>query len=189
MQPTSAIAQVIDPVVLEEAVKRAVPAFYKTADFWIGTALSIISLVLTFLAYKAASRAREAATSAARAMKLQTVTIDLAEILQRLDKLETEITFSKARDLLNEVSRRLRRLVGPFAGRDPVKAQYDALLEALGAAKDALNGVRPRVNTEDEEPLGSVYYALQGHFASISDAIAEISGTFETTSLETGNDA
>lgn len=174
---------------MQKLLQQALPPFWKTWDFWIFFIIGVAGVVFSVLAFIEAAHARAAASAAGRSVKIQTVTIELTEILQRLDKLDAEIQFFQARDLLNEVSRRLRRLVGPFAELDGIKSHYDGLKEALKQAKEALDDVRPSSGDPQEVSPNSVYYALQGHFATISEFVAEISGQLEKATLNSESHA
>jgi len=137
---------------LRQILRTGMPPFYATWDFWIFLVLGIAGTLFSILAFKEAGRAKnaaaaakEAAGAAGRSVKIQTVTIELTEILQRLDKLDDEISFPGARDLLSEVSRRLRRLIGPFSASPEITEYYGQLKEALKQAKNALESVRPSI--------------------------------------------
>jgi hypothetical protein len=170
---------------LKQMLTEAIPPFYTTGDFWINVVLGVAGIVFSVLAFKEAAKAKEAAAAAGRSVKIQTVTIELTEILQRLDKLDAEIDFPDARDLLNEVSRRLRRLVGPFSDVSDISEHYTQLKAALKQAKEALEAVRPSSVTVEEQTPNAVYYALQGHFGTISEYVAEISGALEKKTITT----
>ncbi len=173
---------------LRQALVEALPPFYQTFDFWISFVLGAAGVVFSIMAYIEAAKAKNAAAAAGRSVKIQTVTIELTEILQRLDKLDDEIEFPEARDLLSEVSRRLRRLVGPFSNTPDISENYNQLKAALKQAKEALEGVRPSsLSTADQTP-NAVYYALQGHFGTISEFVAEISGALEKKTIATEED-
>jgi hypothetical protein len=97
-------------------------------DFWIslilglaGVGVGIAALKYAILAFEEAKlakeeaeQAKEAATEAGKTVRVQTVAIELGEISQKLGRLQPEIRFSEARDLLNDVSWRLRRAISPF---------------------------------------------------------------------------
>lgn len=157
-------------------------AFYLRPDFWIGALLGAASVGFSLLAFLEARRAKTAATEAGKTVKIQTITIELTEIAQRLDKLDSEITFADARDLLNEVSRRLRRLIAPFQSNPDLEAVCSQLREALDEAKSSLQGVRPL--GEARVSRDAVYFATQGHFATVSVLVAEILGLLEKRTLE-----
>src|SRR5438874_2659218 len=99
------------PDLVNHASALVQPPFYLTLEFWIPLAIGIAGLVFSILAFLEARKAKKAAFEAGRAVKLQTITIELAEIALKLDHLNLDLNFVQARDLLNEVSRRLRRWV------------------------------------------------------------------------------
>ena len=176
----------VDYKAVESAVKAAIDAspFYSTFDFWISTALGIGGVVFSIQAFREAKAAKLAASEAGKTVKIQTITIELSEIAQRLDKLEYDLTFSEARDLINEVSRRLRRLIAPFQLTDDLKAPCELLKAALDAAKLALNELHPQDGNPDDLPKNSVYFATQSHLSNISSLVAEIIGLFEKRTIE-----
>lgn len=160
--------------------------FYESTSFWIGTGLSLAGITFSVKAFQEAREAKLAASEAGKTVKIQTITIELSEIAQRLDKLDFNISFSDARDLINEISRRLRRLIAPFQSTPDMREICDNLKLALDQAKIALEEIRPQAPEMDvqELPASSVYFATQGHLASISGLVAEIMGLFEKRTIE-----
>jgi hypothetical protein len=160
--------------------------FYESASFWIGTVLSIVGITFSVKAFQEAKAAKQAASEAGKTVKIQTITIELSEIAQRLDKLDFNISFSDARDLINEISRRLRRLIAPFQSTPEMHEICDNLKLALDQAKLALEEIRPQAPEMDIQELStsSVYFATQGHLANISGLVAEIMGLFEKRTIE-----
>ena len=118
--------------------------FYKSIEFWISISVGIISMIAAIFAFLEAKGAKKAATDAGRTVKIQTITIELTEILQRLDKLEPAISYSDARDLLNEIARRLRRLASPFNNEIDLKDTITNLFNSLELGKKALSSVKAR---------------------------------------------
>ena len=162
--------------------------FWKQPAFWIGSILGVAGLIFLIKAFLEARQAKRAATEAGQTVKIQTTAIELTEISQKLDKLPQEIHFNEARDLLNEISRRLRRATSPFA-KDSVFGETIAeLREALDAAKVALNKVRPtdQVTTTEGAPH-AVYFAVEGDFATINSIVADLLGLFEKKSINFGD--
>jgi hypothetical protein len=157
--------------------------FYTKIDFWVFLVLSIIGVLFSILAYREAKAAKSAAFEAGKTAKIQTITIELTEIAQRLDKLDFELDFSESRDLLNEISRRLRRLIAPFQDNEDLSSSCQSLKAALDDAKQALEEVRPQ-SPDDELPPNTIYFATQGHFSNISSLVAEIMGLFEKRTIE-----
>ena len=103
---------------IENIISVMEQPFYTTPEFWIASIIGIASVYFSVKAFKEAREAKKAAFEAGKTVKIQTITIELTEIAQRLDKLDFELNFSEARDLLNEVSRRIRRLIAPFQDTD-----------------------------------------------------------------------
>lgn len=165
-----------------EMVSSSKP-FYIQTEFWISTILSIAGVLFSIMAYREARAAKKAAFEAGKTVKIQTITIELTEIAQRLDKLDFELSFSESRDLLNEISRRLRRLIAPFQDNTDLANSCKNLKTALDDAKQALEEVRPQ-DAEDELPPNTIYFATQGHFSNISSLVAEIMGLFEKRTIE-----
>lgn len=158
--------------------------FYYSASFWIGTVIGIASIYFSAKAFAEAREAKKAAFEAGKTVKIQTITIELTEIAQRLDKLDFNLSFSEARDLLNEISRRLRRLIAPFQSTEDLVEACSNLKIALDDAKEALEDVRPQTEEGNVAPSNSVYFATQGHFSNISSLVAEIMGLFEKRTIE-----
>jgi len=158
--------------------------FYTLPEFWVGSIIGVISIFFSVKAFLEAREAKKAASEAGRTVKIQTITIELTEIAQRLDKLDFELNFSEARDLLNEVSRRLRRLIAPFQANEDMLSQCDSLKTALDEAKLALEEVRPQHDASQDIPSNTIYFATQGHFSNISSLVAEIMGLFEKRTIE-----
>jgi hypothetical protein len=169
-----------------ELVLRDVHA-WTTWEYWLALAVGIAGTFLAWLAYQEAQEAKKAAREAGRSVKIQTITIELTEIAQKLDKLEPQLNFNEARDLLTEISRRLRRLISPFQDDTELGSTIKLLREALDAAKIALNTVRP-IDPGKEQAPQAVYYAIQGDFATINSIVADLLGLFEKKSINFGAD-
>ena len=173
-----------DDEISKLAEKLLIP-YYQNPEFWIGCVLSLIGIIFSMMAFYQAKKARQAAIEAGKTVKIQTVTIELTEIAQRLDKLDFNLTFIEARDLLNEISRKLMRLTAPFQSSEDLSKACEALKIAMGEARNALNGVAPKDNSpENKPPPNSVYFATQEHFSIINSLVAEIIGLFEKRNIE-----
>lgn len=173
---------------LLNSIQTAVQSsFWKHGDFWIGTLLGIAGLVFSLLAFVEARRAKHAATEAGKTVKIQTVTIELSEIQPKLDKLHPEIKFDEARDLLNEITRRLRRVISPFERDQAFADKITALRDILDRTKESLNKVRPSDPTKAEVPR-AVYFAIESDFAAISNVVADLSGLFEKQTINFGDE-
>lgn len=173
----------LQPTDLQRIVSQIERPFYQEAEFWISLAVGIVGVLFSLLAYFEARKAKEAAAEAGRTVKIQTITIELSEIAQRLDKLDSKLGFSEARDSLNEISRRLRRLIAPFELGDDLKGPCQSLRESLKAARTALDNLVPQDGLIENLLPNSVYFATQGHLAEISGLVAEIMGLFEKRTI------
>jgi hypothetical protein len=151
-------------------------------DFWIGTALGIIGLGLTIWAVFAATGAKEAAINAGRTVKMQTVALELMGLAHELDSLDPEILFPAARDFLNRVNFKLRRLIAPFQDEAELALFVASIRDSLTAAKTALSGVRPAAGAAPA-PVGTVYNAIEADLATISGSVADLLGLMQTISM------
>jgi hypothetical protein len=172
-----------------ENIQFAINApFWTNYDFWIGIVIGLASVVFSVMAFVEARRAKRAATEAGKTVKIQTITIELMEISQKLDRMRLDIHFDEARDLLTEISRRIRRIISPFQKDTGLCEPINSLREALDSAKTSLNSVRPSGSSEIPEAPHAVYYAIEGDFASISNFVADLLGLFENKSINFGDD-
>lgn len=169
--------------------------FYNHPDFWIGLILSMAAIAIgvfglyyAYMAFKEAGEAKKAANAAGKTVKIQTVTIELTEILQKLGNLQPNIEFSDAWNLLTEIQRRLRRTVSPFQKDADLGDTIAALKEALSAASKALASVRPSDPAKEEMAPLAVYNAIQDNFAAITNIVADLLGLFEKKSINFGDD-
>lgn len=153
--------------------------FWLKIDFWIFLGIGITGLILSWLAFQEASKAKKAATEAGQVVKIQSVVIDLTELGQKINRLDPQIKFNNARDLLTDTSTKIRRIVSAFNGDDALSETINRLLLALDSAQKALNAVRP-VNVDSEASVPqAVFYGIQEEFSSISNLVAELLGLFE----------
>jgi hypothetical protein len=169
------------------------PSFWRDPSFWIAQIIGVAGLIASIMAFLEARKAfhearsaKEAATAAGRTVKIQTVTIELTEIAQKLDRIQPDVVFNEARDLLSEIQRRLRRLVAPFATDPELEEAIGAVLQALQAAQTSLKAVRPSDPTT--EAPNSVYYGTQDAFDTINNCVADLLGLFEKQTLDFGDD-
>ena len=173
----------MQPTELQRLATQLEAPFYSSLEFWINFIVGLAGVLFSVLAYAEARKAKLAADEAGRTVKIQTVTIELSEIAQRLDKLDSKLTFSEARDSLNEISRRLRRLIAPFQDGQDLKAPCQRLRDSLDAARESLDTLLPQDGLIENLPPNSVYFATQSHLAVISSLVAEIMGLFEKRTI------
>lgn len=168
-----------------EAIQRP---FWRQPGFWLSTVIGVVGVYFSIRAWLEASEAKKAATAAGRAVKLQSVAVELTEIMQKLDRLRPETRFSEARDLLAETSRRLRRATSPFAKETALSEPIEASRQALNGAQESLKRVRPADPAKEDETPFAVYYALEDDFTNINNCVADLLGSFDKQSLNFGDD-
>lgn len=150
--------------------------FWHTPHFWIGTGLTLLGLLFSLLAFIEARKAKRAALEAGRTVKIQQTTIELTEVSQGLDRLTVAIHFDEARDMLNDLTRRLRRTISPFQNDPELKLTIGNLKEALNSANDSLKKVKPADPQQENLAPHAVYYAIEADFSTISGLIADLLG-------------
>lgn len=172
----------------EELLKLVTVPFWRKPDFWIGALISLAGVVFAWRAFVEARGAKAAANEAGKTVKIQTITIELTELSQRLDKLGMDIRFDEARDLINETSRRLRRLISPFEKDAEFSDTITALRESLASANKSLRDVRPPDNDDIEQVPYTVYYGIEGDLSEINGLVADLLGLFEKRTISMGDD-
>lgn len=167
--------------------------FYYKGDFWISLVLALLGLAVSFMAYRQAEeakdeaiKAKDAATEAGRTIKLQTMTVELAEVAQKLDRVQPGMKFNVAKDLFNETSRRLRRVMAPFAENERLQEAIEAVRAALDETQISLKQVRPTDPAKEGEAPDAVYYAIEDNFATINNCVADLIGLVERESYDFG---
>lgn len=143
--------------------------------------VGVFGVFFSILAFIEAKAAKKAASEMAKTVKVQTITIELTEIIQGLDKLDYSLNFLTARDRLSEINRKLRRLLAPFEHSEDIKKNCIELKQALDNARSALDGLAP-TDTSNDLP-NAIYFGLQSHFGNISSQVAEILGLLEKRNL------
>jgi hypothetical protein len=179
------------PTDIQTALNRLIelhPPFWKDWGFLISLAVGIAALGFAMGAFFEARQAKRAATAAGRTVKLQTVTIELTEIAQKLDRIQPDILFNEARDFLAEIQRRLRRIMSPFAKDAELSGPIGAVLQALEKAHQSLKLVRPTDPTKEAEAPNAVYYGIEDDFAMINNSVADLLGLFEKQTFDFGDE-
>ena len=157
--------------------------FFGKLDFWLSIGVSAAGLIYSIRAFKEAKEAKTAAKEAGKTVKIQTITIELSEIIQKLDKLDINIDFHTARDILNEINRKVRRLITPFQKEDDYKEEINNIILILDNSKKNLDQVRP-INEELKAVPNAVYYAIESDFSSLSGSLSQLVGLFEKRTIE-----
>jgi hypothetical protein len=160
-------------------------------DFWlavVGIIVSAVGLYFSIRAFQEAQLAKQAATAAGRTVKIQTVTIELTEIVQKLDSIRSDISYSDARDLLTETSRRTLRFTAPFTRDKGLSDAITETRESLKQAHTSLSKVRPTDLAKEKEAPFAVYYGVEDTFALISNSVSNLIGLLEREAFDFGDD-
>jgi hypothetical protein len=174
-------------VKLDELKPLLHPSPWAQIAYWFAVAVSGAGVWFSLLAFKEAKSARRAAVNAGKTVKIQTITTELGEISQRLERLEIEINFEQARDFLNEITRRLRRLVAPLEKEQDFVNAVASLKTALNEAKTSLNAVRPASAADSQGAApNAVYNAVEANFSAINGLVADIMGLCDQYNLPHG---
>jgi hypothetical protein len=173
---------------VEQALELLRRPFWQHTDFWIATILGIAGVIFSLLAFVEARKAKRAAVSAGRTVKVQTVAIELTEITQKLDRIQPGIRYSEARDLLAEISRRLHRATSPFTEDPKLSGAISPTLEGLQAAQNSLKAVRPTDPAKENEAPRAVYNAIEDSFATINNSVADLLGLLEKETFDFGDE-
>jgi len=163
------------------------PPFYRNVDFWIFLVVGLAALTFSILAWMEAKKAKKAATAAGRTVKLQTVTIELSEIGQKLDRVQPGIRFNEARDLLSDTSRRVHRATAPFSKEPKLSEAIEAAKQAVQNAQNSLKTVRPSEPGKEAEAPDAVYYGIEADCSVISSCVADLVGLFEKQAFDFGD--
>lgn len=151
--------------------------FWETGDFWLFLVLSLMGITLSAIGAWQAYSAKLEAKKAGQTVRIQTITIELSEMCQRLEKLDGKIDYQTARDIHSEVNRKLRRLIAQM-DVDTISAVQRTKVDGnLVELKEALNAVRP-VGDAPVIP-GAVYFAVENHFTSLIGTLSEMIGELE----------
>jgi hypothetical protein len=170
-------------------VLQAQPDFWTTGDFWIflvlglgGVLLSAIGAVQAYRAKLEATKAKNEATRAGQSVRVQTITIELSEMCQRLEKLDANIDYLAVRDIHSEVNRKLRRLIAQVDAGIISDERRKVMEGNLNDIKEALAEVRPL----GDAPVipGAVYFAVEGHFTSLIGNISSMIGQLEGSTVK-----
>ncbi len=84
-----------------------------------------------------------------------------------------------AKDLFNETSRRLRRVIAPFVDHPNLHDAIEAVRTALQSTQASLKQVRPTDPAKEGEAPDAVYYGIEDNFATINNCVADLLGLVE----------
>jgi len=172
---------------IQQILQRFPPPYWKDLGFWISLIVSCLGVIYAILAWREAKKAKKAATAAGRIVKLQTVSIELSEINQKLDRVQPGIRFNEARDLIGDTAKRVHRATSPFSKDPKFTEAIGPLLQAVQAAQESLKSVRPTEAKKEAEAPDAVYYGIEADCSTISNFVADLIGLFEGQAFDFGD--
>lgn len=163
--------------------------FFKQPDFYIFLVLGLLSLFLSYKAFKEAEeakleagKAKEAAKEAGKSIKIQTITLELLEIAQKLEALNQNISYSDGRSLFQEVNRKTRRLLSPYQEETEFKTTITKILTILEDFQTSLLNVRPVGQDVAEIPY-QIFNAIENDISDLVSALSDLIGLFDNRNL------
>jgi hypothetical protein len=176
--------QTPDPQTLERIRALVEAHFWTHGDFWIELIVGLLGLWFSIQAFVQASRAAEAATEAAKAVKLQSMSGELIEVSQKIQGFKPGISFDSAKAIYSEVLFKLQRVMAPFENENRLREQIEAVNTALEAAHEALNQVVPANPNKQDAAPDSVYFGVEDKFSTLNGHVGRLLGLVEQESVE-----
>lgn len=154
--------------------------FYMNIEFIVPTILGILSVIFSLVAATQARKAKTAAIEAGTAVSKQKAVIELSEISRMLDSLDSGIQYSTARNLVSEVTRRIRRYIAPYRTSGIYSHSVSQLDSSLLNVRRSLSSVRPiKKEEEDTTLLSTVYNAIEFDISALNNCLADFIGILE----------
>ena len=153
--------------------------FYNNWEFWIFIVLGLLSIVISIITFREAKKAKEFAHEAGKIVKIHNITIELSEIINKLQNISSGISFSEARSLYNEVNIKIKRYTVSFKLESEYKTNIELINDLLKKISEILDEVKPNENQNENVVKDSIYNAIESHFSHLSGLLAELMGNFE----------
>ena len=143
--------------------------------------LSLIGIGVSYFAWKAAKSASEAALDAKKTIHIQSIIIELSEINSKLDNLEQNISFDKAREYIIQLNRKIARSTSLISSDLKMSSNVDSINSTLTLLQTSLDSVRPIGKAVI--PSTSIYHALESNLRTLSIDIAKLIGLLENETI------
>jgi hypothetical protein len=190
----------VQPTDIQHVRELLETPFWKHVDFWISTVIGIVGAFIAYGAYTQAQKAekeaekakieaekaKQAATGAGKTVKLQTVCIELSEIAQALAGVRPGMKFKDAKELFNDTSGHLLRMITPFANQPDLRDAIAAVKTAIQDGHASLRQVAPSDPTKEDEAPNAVYNAVEDKFTTMKFAVSELTGLMEAQTYDFG---
>lgn len=172
---------------LAKILESTTEPFWYKGDFLIGLVFNIVGLVLSWMAYREAKKAKEAADGAVRAVRLRSIVLELTEIVQGFDRLEINIQYVACRSLINETTRKINRLFGPLKedellNDESMSRTINEVEMTLETLRSSLVSVTPFGNENQGSPH-TIYIAVENDFSILSSQLSALIGSLESRTI------
>lgn len=158
--------------------------FWASPEFLISSAFGVVGLIFSFLAYIEAKKAKQAAIDAGEFFQIQSITIELSEILHSLQSISLDTQYKEARDVLTHVTNKLRRYLASYKNKEAYRDACQKILDSLQYAKKALDDVKPSGSELESSGYGVVYSGIEGSFSNVCGNVSELMGLFERRAID-----
>lgn len=159
-------------------------SFWSSPEFLISSVLGVAGLIFSFFAYVEAKKAKQAAIDAGEFIQIQSITIELNEMLHLLQSISLNIQYKEARDVLTTVKNKLRRYLASYKNDDVYRGACKNILDSLQYAQKALDDVKPSGAELENSGYGVVYYGIEGSFSIVCGNVSELMGLFERRAID-----
>jgi hypothetical protein len=166
--------------------------FYKDPGFYIGIGVGIFGIIISYLSFvqakkakEAAISAEEAAMSAAQRVKTQEMIIDIQSIIS-LCNIEVETNYYKASLTCNVITSRIKHLLGYYKNDLNIDIQniLKSVEVSLDTMRSTLNNNNPVLIPNQQNNIeNQIYYSIEPLFTSILGNLGLLQGLLENQSL------
>lgn len=158
--------------------------FWASPEFLVNLFIGIVGLILSFLAYHEAKKAKQAAIEAGEFIQIQSITIELNEILHSLQSINLNIQYKEARDVLTNATNKLRRYLASYKNKEVYRDACKKILDSLQYAQKSLDDVKPSGAELESSGYGVVYSGIEGSFSIVCGNVSELMGLFERRAID-----
>lgn len=147
-------------------------------EFVTSTVIGLLGLFFSILAFISARKARDAAISAARKVAGYSISVELAEVITSLSRLDAQSDYAVFRQVLLENQRRAVRSLSQLGSGEKLGVASAALLEAFEVATEKLRESQP-VGKPGRGPAGVIFNTLEPFIQAIMLAVARVQSVLD----------
>jgi hypothetical protein len=164
-------------------LKSSVDSFWLSPAFWIGTAIGIIGLVVSYGAYREAREAKRSSQKRNSISRLQFTVSDLNQIATRIRFVARDLVYDDAIWMFTDITSRIVYLKRIYESRNAaensaVTQQCAKALETLKTIDTAIDGLRPTEEAQASNAI--VYYSIDTKLTALSIELSELIAIIDT---------